>query len=216
MHKTSSHRPPPKKLWLGCSNAFLNMIQMVQKKEFDEPKERKAYNTMESGRDWSMLGERFTIRWDYLQITFNFAANLEHTGGHRCVSFIPPTKSRAYQWISKGEGIMPHTDGPAYDSCTATISLGGSDVIFKLWPRQRHDTELPTSSTNAQPSLEVILHGNGSLVLFTNDAYLYHLHEISEVLEERTSSSGICGNDVKGGTLVKRGYRISLTFRCKK
>lgn len=115
-----------------------------------------------------------------------------------------------------GEGIMPHTDGPAYDSCTATISLGGSDVIFKLWPRQQHDTELPTSSTNAQPSLEVILHGNGSLVLFTNDAYLYHLHEISEVLEERTSSSGICGNDVKGGTLVKRGYRISLTFRCKK
>ena len=120
-----------------------------------------------------------------------------------------------------GEGIMPHTDGPAYESCTATISFGCSDVIFKLWPRQQHhDTE--SHSTSIQPvadlpALEVILHGNGSLVLFTNDAYLNHCHEIREgVLEEITSSNGVCGNDVNGGTLVKRGYRISLTFRCKK
>jgi len=130
-----------------------------------------------------------------------------------------------------GEGIMPHTDGPAYKSCTATISLGGSDVIFKLWPRQQHaNSELHEHSASAstftstqsvtednKPSLEVILHGNGSLVLFTNDAYLNHCHEIREgILEETTSLNGVCGNDVDGGTLVKRGYRISLTFRCKK
>jgi alkylated DNA repair protein alkB family protein 6 len=102
-----------------------------------------------------------------------------------------------------GEGIMPHTDGPAYDSRTATISLGGSDVIFKLWPRKK-----PSNYDDMHIAQEVILHGHGSLVLFTDDAYINHCHEISEgVLEERLSSDG---------TLVKRGYRISLTFRRKK
>lgn len=117
-----------------------------------------------------------------------------------------------------GEGIMPHTDGPAYESRTATISLGGSDVIFKLWPRLDDNTATsPQPETNRIPSLEVILHGNGSLILFTNDAYLHHCHEISEgILEEVTSSDGVCGNDLIGGTLVTRGHRISLTFRHKK
>ena len=124
----------------------------------------------------------------------------------------------------QGEGIMPHTDGPAYESCTATISLGGSDVIFKLWPRQQHsdDTQLLQSNTSIEsmkkvPSLEVILHGNGSLVVFKDDAYLNHCHEISEgIFKETTSPNGVCGNDINGGTLVKRGYRVSLTFRRKK
>lgn len=113
-----------------------------------------------------------------------------------------------------GEGIMAHTDGPAYESCTATISLGGSDVIFVLWPRQRMSSIQPLSKY--APSLEVVLHGNGSLVVFKDDAYLNHCHAIREVLEERTSPNGLCGNDAKGGTVVKRGHRVSLTFRCKK
>ena len=116
---------------------------------------------------------------------------------------------------------MPHTDGPAYESRTATISLGGSDVIFNLWPRQHYDGtgDATTSSIRPekhQPSLEVILHGCGSLIVFADDAYLNHCHEIREVLEETTSANGICGNDVKGGTLIRRGHRVSLTFRHKK
>jgi alkylated DNA repair dioxygenase AlkB len=111
-----------------------------------------------------------------------------------------------------GEGIIPHTDGPAYENRTATISMGGSDVIFKFWPRKQHnDAEALQAKSSLQqvvPSLEVILHGHGSLILFTDDAYLNHCHEISEgVLEERTCS---------GATLVKRGYRVSLTFRRRK
>lgn len=134
------------------------------------------------------------------------------------VGAFPPTRPPNHVLINEyqpGEGIMPHTDGPAYDNRTATISLGGSDVIFKLWPRdQKHDdSELVREASIQQdeipiPSLEVILHGHGSLVLFSDDAYSNHCHEISEgVLEERTSS---------GGTLVERGYRVSLTFRRKK
>jgi alkylated DNA repair dioxygenase AlkB len=134
------------------------------------------------------------------------------------VGAFPPTRPPNHVLINEyrpGEGIMPHTDGPAYDNRTATISLGGSDVIFKLWPRnQRHYSEGVRANSSIEqaenliPSLEVVLNGHGSLVLFTDDAYLNHCHEISEgVLEERTSS---------GGTLVKRGYRVSLTFRRKK
>ncbi|KAK1745134.1 alpha-ketoglutarate-dependent dioxygenase alkB family protein [Skeletonema marinoi] len=116
-----------------------------------------------------------------------------------------------------GEGIMPHTDGPAYDSCTATISLGGSDVIFKLRPRQHFTAhEHCDQARNVQQKLDLILHGNGSLIVFRDDAYLEHTHEISEGVFEETTESGTCGNDLSGGTIVKRGYRISLTFRCKK
>ena len=143
------------------------------------------------------------------------------------VGAFPPSHPPNHVLINEyqqGEGIMPHTDGPAYESCTATISLGGSDVIFKLWPRQQHndDAQLLQSNTSIEsmkkvPSLEVILHGNGSLVVFKDDAYLNHCHEISEgIFKETTSPNGVCGNDINGGTLVKRGYRVSLTFRHKK
>ena len=143
------------------------------------------------------------------------------------VGAFPPSHPPNHVLINEyqqGEGIMPHTDGPAYESCTATVSLGGSDVIFKLWPRQQHndDAQLLQSNTSIEsmkkvPSLEVILHGNGSLVVFKDDAYLNHCHEISEgIFKETTSPNCVCGNDINGGTLVKRGYRVSLTFRHKK
>ena len=106
-----------------------------------------------------------------------------------------------------GEGILPHTDGPAYYSRTATISLGGSDVIFKLTPRQ-HESSAELQQESKSSSLEVILHGKGSLVLFTDDAYLNYCHSISEGVFQETTSDG--------KVLVQRGYRVSLTFRRKK
>jgi len=97
-----------------------------------------------------------------------------------------------------GEGILPHTDGPAYYSRTATISLGGCDVIFKLTPRQQHESSAELQQQSKSSILEVVLHGNGSLVLFKNDAYLNYCHSISEgVLEETTSD----------GKVLVRGYR---------
>ena len=116
-----------------------------------------------------------------------------------------------------GEGIMPHTDGPAYESCTATISLGGSDVIFKLRPRKNYAAHENCDHTlNNQQKLDIILHGNGSIIVFRDNAYLEHTHEISEGVLKETTEKDVCGNDLAGGTIVKRGYRISLTFRSKK
>ena len=107
-----------------------------------------------------------------------------------------------------GEGILPHTDGPAYHSRTATISLGGSDVIFKLTPRQQHESSAELQQESKSSSLEVILHGNGSLVLFKNDAYLNYCHSISEGVLEETTGDGV---------LVQRGYRkvrVCTSFDC--
>ena len=36
-----------------------------------------------------------------------------------------------------GQGILPHTDGPAYIAQTATLSIGYSDVLLKFVPRLR-------------------------------------------------------------------------------
>lgn len=107
----------------------------------------------------------------------------------------------------KGMGIMAHTDGPAYESRTATISIGG-DVLFKL-------TERPTSDsqTGGKSVMEVLLHGCGSLIVFANDAYLNHCHGIDEISEEVTS--GVCANE-RGGSVVNRDYRVSITLRSKK
>lgn len=114
----------------------------------------------------------------------------------------------------KGMGIMAHTDGPAYESRTATISLGG-DVLFKLTRRPTADSQVKNknTTTNEKSVMEVLLHGCGSLIVFCNDAYLNHCHGIDEILDETTM--GVCANE-KGGVAVKRDYRVSLTFRCKK
>ncbi|KAL7463922.1 hypothetical protein ACHAXS_004275 [Conticribra weissflogii] len=163
------------------------------------------------------------------------------------IGAFPPSHPPNHVLINEyrpGEGIMPHTDGPAYESRTATISLGGSDVVFKLWPRRNTDEENEShgigwqqqiimssnlriekrdnglskiaSNTATNPELELILHGDGSLVVFTDDAYLDHCHEISEGILEEVTTRGVCGNDLEGGTVIKRGHRFSLTFRCKK
>jgi len=162
------------------------------------------------------------------------------------IGAFPPCQPPNHVLINEyqpGEGIMPHTDGPAYESRTATISLGGSDVVFKLWPRRtikeedesdgiekqqqimpsnlgikksENGSSKTSSDVTTNPALEVILHGNGSLVVFTDDAYLNHCHEISEGLLEEVTTKGTCGNNLEGGTLIRRGHRFSLTFRCKK
>jgi alkylated DNA repair protein alkB family protein 6 len=109
-----------------------------------------------------------------------------------------------------GEGIMPHTDGPEYYSQTATISLGGSDVLFNFVPRLRtHDVGIKSQD----PEMELRLEGNGSLVVFREDAYIEYCHTIAETQQETTSD--LCCN-APAGIQLERGHRISLTFRTKR
>jgi hypothetical protein len=135
-----------------------------------------------------------------------------------------------------GMGIMAHTDGPEYNSKTATISIGDvtttddernttshcrrSGVLLKFTPRlSTNEIGLNcegTSPINSYPSstaMEIMLESNGSLVVFQDDAYRNFLHRIDEVEEEYTSD--LCANSQEG-ILIRRGYRISITVRHKK
>mmetsp|Transcript_22679 Transcript_22679/g.34275 ORF Transcript_22679/g.34275 Transcript_22679/m.34275 type:complete len:282 (+) Transcript_22679:197-1042(+) len=111
-----------------------------------------------------------------------------------------------------GQGILAHTDGPAYHAKTATLSLGQSSVLLNFCPRLKtHEIGQVTAEIAAQIHLE----GDGSLVVFSDDAYTNFTHSIEEIdakagLKEIVSN--ICCN-AKPGTFVDRGYRLSLTFR---
>ena len=107
------------------------------------------------------------------------------------------------------EGIMPHTDGPSYLDRTATISIGGS-VILKF--RRRLTTE-EIGGKQQYPWLDLLLSGEGSLVVFTGEAYTHYLHSIDEGADMETTTAD-CAN-AEPGFVVKRSHRISLTFRHK-
>jgi len=106
------------------------------------------------------------------------------------------------------QGIMPHTDGPAYHSRTVTLSLGGEVLLD--FTKRRLDNDKETSLTKASP-VQVLLHA-GSLVVFEDEAYSDYMHSIDDTMEE------IAGKDcvnAQVGTPVQRNHRMSLTFRAK-
>jgi len=112
------------------------------------------------------------------------------------------------------EGIMPHTDGPAYDNRTATFSIGGGDVLFRLDPIR--DAGGGTDDGSGKEGMEVKLSGEGSLIVFTDEAYSKYRHSIDDRVESGVefADRDRCVNLDDNGE-VKRGYRISLTFRHK-
>lgn len=121
------------------------------------------------------------------------------------------------------EGILPHTDGPVYLDRTATISVGGGDVLFNFTKRdfdEKNEAKSDSSSTNTDGNthkcaLQIQLHGEGSLVVFTGDAYSNHLHSIADRVDSLVEHSNEKCVNSKEGEKVFRGYRLSLTFRHK-
>ncbi|CAE8681845.1 unnamed protein product [Polarella glacialis] len=70
-----------------------------------------------------------------------------------------------------GDGIMPHTDGPAYLPRAAILSLG-SATVFDFWTDHAH------TASGRPPTLSVLLPPR-SLLFFTDQAYSSHLHGIA-------------------------------------
>jgi alkylated DNA repair protein alkB homolog 6 len=106
-----------------------------------------------------------------------------------------------------GQGILPHTDGPAYWPQTATLSLGPSSVLLKFTPRLSTN-EIGKKSVETRE--ELVLEGSGSLVIFADDAYTHYTHGIDDVLQEVASEKCVNANC---GTIIQRDWRISVTFR---
>ena len=101
------------------------------------------------------------------------------------------------------QGILGHTDGPAYDPCTATLSLE-SDAVLHFTPSQpRHEQDVR----------QVWLAAN-SLVVFTHRLYREYQHSLvdEQTLEHLTES---CWNGTPGQAVRRGPLRYSLTFRCK-
>ncbi|GAA5864827.1 hypothetical protein JCM1840_004917 [Sporobolomyces johnsonii] len=107
-----------------------------------------------------------------------------------------------------GQGIMPHTDGPAYLPCTSTLSLG-SHTILSLRSKPAHlqppSASSPPSSTTAsgpqaaeKPAPEVekidIFLPPRSLVVLTGELYASWLHGIQPLKADPLELLKACAN----------------------
>ena len=116
-----------------------------------------------------------------------------------------------------GQGIMPHTDGPMYEERTATLSLT-SGVVMEFTPRRKGDIDAIDKDTPLQVLLEP-----GSLLVFTDDAYIKYCHGIAMgVWQDETTRDRLLNAelikivDANDKVVVSRELRYSLTFRHRK
>ncbi|GAA5933839.1 hypothetical protein JCM3775_000301 [Rhodotorula graminis] len=101
-----------------------------------------------------------------------------------------------------GEGIMPHTDGPAYHPLTSTLSLGSHTILClrsppsHLAPSSSSSPSSPSSSDAAPPAVEKIdiLLPPRSLVLLSGDLYSTWLHGIQPLKGDSLESLRGCAN----------------------
>ena len=103
-----------------------------------------------------------------------------------------------------GEGILPHTDGPAYDPWAAILSLG-TGVVFEFWRDHAH----AAANSTEKAALSLYLPPR-SLLFFLSDAYSSHLHGIvdrpHDVLEASVANTAALS---AGGAIAARGEATS-------
>lgn len=112
-----------------------------------------------------------------------------------------------------GQGIMPHTDGPAYFPVTATVSLN-SHTILNIYEKNEQ------GEREASPRWR-ILQEPRSLLITTGNMYTDTLHGINEITEdEDLGPESIVNWSMLGdrkpfdsGSAQRIGTRISLTYR---
>uniref|UniRef100_A0A183V742 Fe2OG dioxygenase domain-containing protein n=1 Tax=Toxocara canis TaxID=6265 RepID=A0A183V742_TOXCA len=77
-----------------------------------------------------------------------------------------------------GQGIMAHTDGPAFYPLVSTISLGSDLFLDYYRPVDPESSGIPKEQRYAGS----MLLERRSLILVTDEAYSFYLHEIDERL----------------------------------
>uniref|UniRef100_A0A0N4ZT02 Fe2OG dioxygenase domain-containing protein n=1 Tax=Parastrongyloides trichosuri TaxID=131310 RepID=A0A0N4ZT02_PARTI len=109
-----------------------------------------------------------------------------------------------------GQGIMPHTDGDAYNPLVATVSLG-SPTMLDFHKALDKECVLPfekryIGSMYLEPR---------SLIMLSNDIYSNHCHSIAEREEDIITNKVFNLDKIEGKVddVIKRGTRISLTYR---
>ncbi len=125
----------------------------------------------------------------------------------------PPNNVLINQY-EPGQGIMPHTDGPAYHPTAVILSLC-SDALMMFSPNVA-TYRIGLDSTDP---IEAIILRRRSILSFSDEAYTGYLHSIAEVASETVNSTQTCPvvnmKESKGfqGEVILREKRISLTFR---
>ena len=134
-----------------------------------------------------------------------------------------------------GQGIYPHTDGPAYESITATLSLESS-VLLEFTPRWKtyethHNALLSTPQSPPPNAMGDGCRGEGcsvwleagSWIVFSKVAYIDYCHGIAfshyDVLDDHPDCLNVgCSAAVSSiaGSCIPRKHRYSLTFRHRK
>ncbi|KAF9960145.1 Alpha-ketoglutarate-dependent dioxygenase alkB 6 [Mortierella alpina] len=142
---------------------------------------------------------------------------------------------RLQNWVNEylaGQGIMPHTDGPAYLPTVATVSLSSHCILeFYKIPEasekynQDQDQDKPSTIANDsrghEPEFSLLVQPRSLLVL-KEDLYNKYMHGIREITCDDLKRGDIlnlseaapeAANYPSASTLMERGTRISLTFR---
>ncbi|KRY91119.1 Alpha-ketoglutarate-dependent dioxygenase alkB -like protein 6 [Trichinella pseudospiralis] len=103
-----------------------------------------------------------------------------------------------------GQGIMPHTDGPAYFPVVANITLG-SHTVLDLY------------ETETRNYIGSFLLERRSLLIISEQLYTNFQHGIKEVKEdeitEKILNYKLCSEKCRIGEKIPRKKRISITIR---
>lgn len=143
-----------------------------------------------------------------------------------------------------GQGILKHTDGPLYNPCVTTLSIGSTCVLdFDLAPQDEEASSKETTDTLFWTSPEgtrfpahfAVFVPKNSLYCQLDPLYSNYLHGIAERdvdrledyclnLEDYAAQKVESGIEVKklllnpwqGNSVIPRETRVSLTFRVVK
>lgn len=86
-----------------------------------------------------------------------------------------------------GQGILPHTDGPCYEPCTSTLSLG-SHTILSIRSKPTNDKE-----GEEVEKIEIFV-PERSLLILSGELYVEYLHGIQPVSTSPTRALKRCLN----------------------
>ncbi|KAF9571784.1 hypothetical protein EC968_010655 [Mortierella alpina] len=121
-----------------------------------------------------------------------------------------------------GQGIMPHTDGPAYLPTVATVSLSSHCVLeFYKIPEVSEQNDQDNDSRGQDPEFSLLVQPRSLLVL-KEDIYNKYMHGIREITSDDLNQGNILNlseaapevfKHPSPSAVVERGTRISLTFR---
>ncbi|CAJ0937312.1 unnamed protein product, partial [Mesorhabditis belari] len=114
-----------------------------------------------------------------------------------------------------GQGIMAHTDGPAFYPLISTITLGSHTVLnlYDSFPSENEATEKEQFRALETRYRGSMLLERRSLVFITDDAYSKMLHGINEVTEDVLNEKTWNVLPERFGERMTRKTRVSLTIR---